>query len=244
MVVRSGDESIVRYDRERVRGYYIGGSVLSLMAVMIVVLSLDDAAGQSGWGHRIIVFASSAWYAVIGAFLALKVYKAGRAFSQAFVAIRPDGVRLHLLRKKGLTCVLLPEQRFKWEDIGDITCNGGSCRFRVGGHVHTLSNDNSPSPPTVAQLMAERKGVKLPVQESLVPPRKTPMPRLTQAAIMGGISLPMMGIVVAGGLWMYRHDHGPYYEAEFGALALIGLVGGILFLIAITLTVVEMNHRL
>jgi hypothetical protein len=244
MVARSGNESIVRYDRERIRGYRIGGSVLFFMAVILLVLALDEAAGQSQWGHRIIVFASYAWYAVPGAFIALKTYQAGRAFSQAFVAIGPDGVRLHLVRKKGLTCVLLPEQRFQWEQIGDITYNGGFCQFRAGSHLYTLGDNNSPSPPTVAQLMAERKGVQLPAQELLVPPGKRPMPRLSQAAIMSGISLPLIGVVVAGGLWMYRHDKGVYYAAEFGALALIGLLGGILFLTAIILVLIEMNHRL
>jgi hypothetical protein len=250
MVVRSGNESIVRYDRERIRGYRIGGSLVFLAVVVILVLGWDEAAGRSGWGHRIIVFAVSAWYAVPAAFIALKAYKAGWAFSQGFVAIGPDGVRLHLLRKEGFNLVPLPEQRFKWDEIDDITCYGGSCRFRAGSHVHTLSDDNSPSPPMVAQLMAERKGVQLPAQVLLVPPGKRPMPRLTQAAIMGGISLPLMGVVVAGGFWIYSHAKGPYYVAGFGdltlivVLGLIGMLGATLFLTAIILILIEMNHRL
>jgi hypothetical protein len=94
----------------------------------------------------------------------VKVFKPGRVLSQAFVAIGPQGVTLHLLAKDWITYVPVPEQRWTWEEIRDITCHGRVCRFRVGSHVYTLNDDNSPSPPEVAQLMAERMGVQLPAQ--------------------------------------------------------------------------------
>jgi len=205
-----------------------------------MALGLDEAAGESGWGRRMLTLAWYGWYAVPSTFLAWNRYKAGRVLSQAFVAIGPDGVRLR--RRKGVM-YLLPEQRFKWEEIGDIACNGAVCRFRAGGHLYTLEDANSPSPRTVAQLMAEWKGVGLPDRESTAAPGKRGMPRLTQAAILGGISLVLISIVVAGGLWLYRHTAGPYYEAEFGALGLIGLAGGVLFFTAGTLVFIEINHR-
>ncbi len=80
--------------------------------------------------------------------------------------------------------------------------------------VYVLSDDSSPSPPAVAQLMAERIGRAVSSPRNCRPwDGKRPMPRLTQAAIAGGISLVSIGVVVAGGFWLYGHT--PYYVAEF-----------------------------
>jgi hypothetical protein len=176
------------------------------------------------------------------------VFKVGRVLSQAFVAIGPKGVTLHLLAKKGFTYVPLPKQRWTWEEIRDITCDGRVCRFRVGSHVCTLDDDNSPSPPEVAQLMAERMGVQLPAHELLVPPGKRPMPRMKQAAILGGIGIPLIGVVAAGGWWLYSNAPAsydwPYYTVEFLALFVLGLCGFTLSITAIILALTELNHRL
>jgi hypothetical protein len=226
-----------------VRLYRIGGCVLFFIAVMLVAFGVDEAAGFSGWWRRIGILAYYSWYAVPAVFLGLKSFKAGRAFSQAFVAIGPDGVRLHLLRKKGLTYVPLREQCFKWQEIGEVVYDGRFCRFRAGSQIYTLSDENSPPPLTVAQLMAERKGVQLPSRELAVPPGKKPVPRLTQAAIMGGIGIALLGVVVAAGWWTHSHFagpyDGPYYLAEFIALLVFGVLGLPLLGTAITFSRVE-----
>jgi len=69
------------------------------------------------------------------------------------------------------------------------------------------------------------------------------MPRLTQAAIMGGTSLLLMGAAVAGALWMRSQADGPYTNAEGGALIVLGLLGIVLFVSAIVLVIVEVTHR-
>jgi hypothetical protein len=162
------------------------------------------------------------------------------------VAIGPEGVRLGLLKRTGSKRSLLQEQHFKWEEIEHITYDSdkGVCRFRARNYTYELTDDNSPSPRTVAKLMAERMGVQLPAQELLVPSGKRPVPRLTQAAIMGGISLLLLGAAVAGALWMRSQADGPYTDAEGGALIVLGLLGIILFVSAIVLVIVEVTHRL
>jgi hypothetical protein len=249
MVVRSGNESIVRFEREGIRGYFIGAWVLFFLAVATLAIGLDEAADYSRWGHRILAFALSkyVWAGVGGAWAALRVYKNGLALSQAFVAVGPDGVRLRLLKDiKSIKYVLRPEQRFEWGDIGKITCDRGSCLFWAGSSLYTL-HENSPSPPTVAQLMAEWKGVQLPAQESLEPPGIRAM-RLKKAAKLGGIGIALMGTVAAGGWWVFSHApasyNWPFYKAEFLVLLVFGTLGFSLFLTGITLAVIESNRRL
>jgi hypothetical protein len=248
MVVRSGSESIVGYDRERIRGYRIGGLVVLSLALANLAIGVDEAAGYSRWWDRILALVPYAIYMAPAVFIGLKCYKAGRVLSQAFVAVGPQGVRLHLLAKKGFTYVPLPEQNLKWEEIRDISFDGRFCRFRVGGHLYTLNDHNSPSPLTVAQLMADRMGVQLPAQALLLASGKRPMPRLKQAAMAGGVGLALIGVVVAEGWRLYSHAPAsydwPYYKAEFLTLVVLGLLGFISFFTAITLALVELNHRL
>ena len=184
------------------------------------------------------------------------LFVTARPFSRSFVAIGPEGVRLELLKftagdpvglvKRYARWTPQQEQRFKWEEIGDITYDSdkGVCRFRARNYIYELTDNNSPSPRTVAKLMAERLGVQLAAQELLVPPGERPMPRLTQAAIMGGISLPLMGAVAVGEVWINSQAEGPYFDAEFGALTVLGLLGITLFISAIALVVIEVTHRL
>ncbi len=243
MIVRSGNESIVRVDRERIRGYRIGGSVVFFLALANLAIGLDEAAGYSRWGNRILAFGRYAIYMVPAAILSIQVFKVGRVLSQAFVAIGPQGVTLRLLTRKVYTFVPRPEQRLTWEEIRDLTCDGRVCRFRAGSQVYKLDDDNSPSPPEVAQLMAERMGVQLPAQ-ALAPPSK----RLKQAGILGGIGIAMMGVVAAGGWWLFSHApasyNWPYYKAEFLALLVLGFVAITLAGTAVILGLMELNHRL
>jgi len=51
MVVISGDESIVRFDRARIRGYYIFGSVMFFLALVAVALAVDQAVDDSRIAH-------------------------------------------------------------------------------------------------------------------------------------------------------------------------------------------------
>ncbi len=75
MVVTSGNETIVRFDRERIRGYHISASVLFFFAAVVVVFGLDQAAGYSLWRNKLAALADNAYYFVPGAFVALKLYQ-------------------------------------------------------------------------------------------------------------------------------------------------------------------------
>lgn len=245
--MRSGNESIVRYNRGFILILYVVGWLLIVLAVVFLGAALR---GATGWVAPIGVGLPSVFTARI-------LFSMARRFSRSFVAIGPEGVRLVLLKftagnrvggfvTRYARWTLRQEQRFKWEEIGDITYDSdkGVCRFRARNNIYELTDNDAPSPRTVAKLMAERNGVQLPAQELLVPPGKRPMPRLTQAAIMGGISLPLMGAVAAGALWMHSHAEGPYFEAEVGALTLLGVLGITLLLTAIALVSIEVTHRL
>jgi hypothetical protein len=252
MVLISGDENIVRFDRARIRGYYIFGSVMLFLALVAVALAVDQAVDDSRIAHTdrtnitvllLVLVQYSAICIVPLMYLGLKAYQAGRAFSQGFVAIGPEEVRLRLVIKRWLDCVVVPEQRFKWEVIEDLTCKGKVCRFRAGSRVYTLSEECSPSPPTVAQLMATTMRVQLPSHELPLPPGKKATTRLTQAAISGGISLVLIGVFVSGGFWVYGRVGGPYYALEFFSLVVLGTLALIFFGTAIVLLVLEVNHR-
>lgn len=240
MVVRSGNENIVRYNR----GWTLTLQVVGWLLILGAVVALGGALlGQVGWEMPL-------YFGGMGVPTAGLLFVTARPFSRSFVAIGPEGVRLGLLKCTAgsgyATWTPLQEQRFKWEEVWDITYDGdkGVCRFRAGSHIYELTDNNSPSPRTVAKLMAERKGVQLPAQELLVPTGDRPMPRLTQAAIMGGISIPLMGAVASGALWMHSRGEGPHFEAEFGALTALGLLSISLFVTAIALVVIERTHRL
>jgi hypothetical protein len=235
MVVRSGDESIVRYNRGFTLTLHVAGWALILLA----------AADLGGAFLGKVNWSSSLFFWVASVYVVWRVFSIARPFSRCFVAIGPEGVRLGLMKRTGSKRSPLPEQRLKWEEIGGLTYDSdkGVCRFRARNSTYELTDDNSPSPRTVAKLMAERMGVELPVQELLVPPGKRPVPRLTQAAIMGGISILLLGAAVAGALWMRRQADGPFTDVEGVALIVLGLLGMVLFLSAIVLVIVEVTHR-
>jgi hypothetical protein len=247
MVVRSGNESIVRYNR----GFILTLHVVGWLLILLAVVSLGAVPFQA------TTWVASLCVGVPSAFTARILFSMARRFSRSFVAIGPEGVRLELLkftegkRVAGFVTryarwTVLQGQSFKWEEIGDITYDSdkGVCRFRARNTMYELTDNDAPSPRTVAKLMAERKGVKLPTQELPVRPRDRLMPRLTQAAIMGGISLPLMGTVAAGAFWMHSHAEGPYFEAEVGALTVLAVLGITLFVTAIALVLIEVTHRL
>jgi hypothetical protein len=236
MVVRSGNESIVRYNR---------GFTLTLQVVgwVLILLAVGDL-----WGALLgkVDWSSSLFFWVASVYVVWRVFSLTGPFSRSFVAIGPEGIRLGLMKRTGSKRSTLPEQHFKWEEIEHIAYDSdkGVCRFRARNYSYELTDNNSPSPRTVAKLMAERMGVQLPAQELLVPPGKRPVPRLTQAAIMGGISLLLTGAAVAGALWMRSQADGPFTAAEGGTLIVLGLLGIILFVSAIVLVIVEVTHRL
>ena len=209
MVVRSENESIVRCNR----GFIVGLLVLGWVFILIAVVALRGALlGKVTWLVALP-------FAVTALYLVWRVFSIARSFSRSFVAIGPEGVRLGLLKRTEATWSPLQEQSFRWEEIGHITYDSdkGICRFRAPDYTYELTDDNSPSPRTVAKLMAERKGVELPAQESLVPRGEKRVPFRTQAAIIGGISLPLLGAAVAGALLMHSRD------AKFGAIVGFGL---------------------
>jgi hypothetical protein len=161
MVEVSGSESIVRFNG-RVLVCYIIGWMLILCAVFILIAAFGFVSGDDKANDEVF----AAVMVLATALLVSKVFPMARAFSQAYAAVGPDGVRLRLLKRRGLKYTPLPEKRFKLEEIGDITYGayGGYtrvCRFRAGKVMYALYEEGCPSPRTVAKLMAEMKGVPL-----------------------------------------------------------------------------------
>jgi hypothetical protein len=241
MVVTSGDESIVRYNRAVTVGLRVVGSVCILIGVVSVGAAL---LGEVTWEF-------SLRYGVTSVYLAVLLFPIARSFSRSFVAIGPEGVRLGLLKRGARggkwaaiwpwpTWSLLPEQRYKWEEIGHVTydSSAGICRFRACDTNYELTDADSPSPRTVAKLLAERKGVQLPAQESLAPPGKKQVPDRTWAAISGGISIPLTAAAVAGALWIHSPD------GKFEAVVGFGLPGMICLVSAILLFIRAKSHTL
>ncbi|HTX34977.1 MAG TPA: hypothetical protein VME43_08145 [Bryobacteraceae bacterium] len=246
MVVKSGDESIVRFDRERGRGYAIGAWVLLLIALGNMAVGLDDARAYHRWKNRILAWAlsSSVWFGAPAAWAAWKAFQSSRVLSQAFVAIGPDGVKLHLVKWSvaKIQYLPLPEQRFTWEEIQQVHWVGDSCNYWVRGQPYTLTDENSPSPRTVAQLMAERK--RVPNEVPALAPSGKKSTRQAQAVKLGASGIALAGGVAAGGFWLYGRVGAPYYTAGFFILLLMGALSFTLFFTAVFLAVVELNHRL
>lgn len=269
MVEESGGEKIVRMDREQIRLYYIIGWG------MILISAIYACAGLSGWLFDAPGPLWSGWRGRLGALLipliltilAVKLFRTAQRCSQVFVAIGPDGVRLRLMQakfdfSKPLTTTpnyqvlfipvpkLLPEERFSWDEIGGIKKEeDGTCIFHARDRLYKLKDGNCPPPFVVAQLLAEGMGIQLPLtpaerKASL----KKPMPRLKQAAILGGIGLILLVPPVAGAGWVFVYDHElshfEEYVGAFIALLAIGVLGGTLFLTAILVLLMELNHRL
>jgi hypothetical protein len=253
-------ETVVRFGRDRIRGYYIFGALLLLIVVLNLAVGFWIEAGPSE-RHRSTIdilmavlrqprqgyVRRGAFFAVtmgLALFAAVKLFQAARASSRAFVAIGSEGVTLHLMRKTGPSSyALLPEQRFAWDAIHTVTYTEGYCRFVVDGVAYLLDADICPSPGTVARLMAERKGTPLSAETVRPPSGKQSLPRLTQAAIAGGIGLGLSGAVALGAWWVSHHVGGPFYVAEFLSLVLFGVVALTLFSTGMVLALIELNHR-
>ena len=237
--MKSGIESIVGYNRGfrvtlRVLGWYLILSAAAMLAGAIL--------GPLPWGVPI-------YYRGLSVFLAWLMFRTARPFSQTFVALGPEGVRLGLLNFNGGKWTPLPEQRFQWAEIGsDITYDSykGVCRFRARNLLYELNDNISPSPRTVAKLMAERRGVQLLDQAALAPPGQRPMAKMKLAKILAGIGLPMTGAAVVGGFWLNsRPMEAPHYDYEPATVAVVGIVGVFFLLLpAIALAVSERSHRL
>ena len=131
-------ETVVRFGRDRIRGYYIFGALLLLIVVLNLAVGFWIEAGPSE-RHRSTIdilmavlrqprqgyVRRGAFFAVtmgLALFAAVKLFQAARASSRAFVAIGSEGVTLHLMRKTGPSSyALLPEQRFAWDAIHTVT---------------------------------------------------------------------------------------------------------------------------
>jgi hypothetical protein len=255
-------ETVVRFGRDRIRGYYIFGALLLLIVVLNLAVGFWIEAGPSE-RHRSTIdmllavlrqpkegyVRRGAFFAVtmgLALFAAVKLFQAARVFARAFVAIGPDSVTLRLVRKQGQgpsSYSLLPEQRFAWDAIHTITYTEGYCRFVVHGDAYLLDADICPSPGTVARLMAERKGTPLPAETVPPPSGKQSTLHMTRAAITGGIGLGLSGAVALGAWWVYHHVGGPFYVAEFLSLVLFGVVALTLFSTGMVLALIELNHR-
>src|SRR5580692_9736529 len=147
MIVRPGDESIVRYNR----GFTVGLQVLGWVFILMVVVALGAAVLSE------VTWLVALFFALPSAYLVWRMFSIALPFSKTFVAVGPEGVRLQLLKRIQGKWSLLPEQRFKWEEIGHITYDSykGVCRFRACNDGYELTDDDSPSPRTVAKLIAE-----------------------------------------------------------------------------------------
>ena len=243
--MKSGNESIVRYNR----GFTVTLRVLGWFLILGAAIFL--------WG---VIFEGISWSGPLylgglSVFTACYLFVTVRPFSRSFVAVGPEGIRLGLMKfhpgdpvsmvQRYAIWTLLPEQRLKWEEIGNITYDSdkGVCRFRARNYNYELTDNNSPSPRTVAKLMAERKGVQLLDQEALVPPAERPMPRRKQAKIMVGIGVPTLGAFAAG-VWWANSQAGEISSAAVGILTTLALVGISLIISAIILVVQERVHSL
>jgi hypothetical protein len=164
-VVRSGTETIVRHSRALIVVYYVLAGASGLITVFSMMVAAGEAVAARPWIDKIYGVAS--WFLGALAFgaMSVQVYAMGRALSQSFVAVGPDGLRLKLPKSGGDRWAPGVERRFKWEEVGDITYQGDLrrrvCTFHAGDFFYTLTQNNSPSPGTVARLLAEKMGVAL-----------------------------------------------------------------------------------
>lgn len=169
-VVISGDETIVRYSRGLVGTHYALVGASGIIAVLFLVNALSTAVETGAWAHKLWPVVSWMAGALSFSMMAIQVYKTARAHARTYVAIGPVGVRMQLPGSQlpGLGGDLLEigkERRFQWSEIAEITCEHklrkSICRFTAGEYIYTLTQNNCPSPATIARLMAEKKGLPL-----------------------------------------------------------------------------------
>ena len=155
-------ETFVRYNRWAVSAIRISGRFMLVGAAGIVVGVVLLAIAIAGPKDTVLpeIVTQAVLYVWVITVVGLKLCGIAHVFPQAYVAAGPGGVRFCLLDKNGLVWTPLPEQRFSWEQISGISYDRSRrvCRFRAGNQDYTLSDFNSPSPPTVANLLLEWKG--------------------------------------------------------------------------------------
>ncbi len=138
MIVRSGNETVVRYNR----GFILGLQVVGWVLILFAVAALGGALSGEVW------WPGAVFFGVPSAYVVWRLFSMARSFSRSFVAIGPEGARLGLLKRTEgkAKWSLLREQRFKWEEIGHITYDSdkGVCRFRARDYTYELSPHFSP----------------------------------------------------------------------------------------------------
>jgi hypothetical protein len=164
-VVKSGGETIVRYSRGLIGVYYALVAATGIISVLCLMAALGMAVETGPWTHKLWSVVSWIGGAVSFALMTIQLYTMGRTYARTYVAIGPEGVRIHLPKSDGILLAIGNELRFKWSEIANITYEHNLrkrvCRFTAGDYIYTLTQSNCPSPDTVAQLLAEKKGVPL-----------------------------------------------------------------------------------
>jgi hypothetical protein len=164
-VVISGDEAIVRYSRGLVGTYYALAGASGIIAVLCLMVALGRAVETGPWANKLWPVVSWMAGALSFAMMAIQVYSMARTYGRTQVAVGPSGLRMQLPGADGDLLSIGQERRFQWSEIADITYEHNLrkkiCRFTAGEYIFTLTQNNCPFPETVAQLMAEKKGVAL-----------------------------------------------------------------------------------
>ena len=163
-VVESGGETIVRYSRGLIGMYYALVAASGIISALCLLAALGTAI-EAGRGTQLWTVGSWIAGAVSFALMAIQLYTMGRAYARTYVAVGPEGVRIHLPTSGGAPLAIGNELRFQWSEIDGITyehkLRKRVCRFTASDYIYTLTQNNCPSPGTVAELLAEKKGVPL-----------------------------------------------------------------------------------
>ncbi|MGA2651028.1 MAG: hypothetical protein ABSF28_10920 [Terracidiphilus sp.] len=164
MVLAPESETVIRYSRGQIVMLRVLSVLIFLIAAgvgLLAAMLLAGVFGESGVDHSLKIPVIVCVVGMVGAGVGILII-AGR-YSQIYVKIGPEGVRLCQLRQRGLMWKLLPERSFAWDEISEIGCNEyqNYSSFNAGGVSFTLNKWDSPSPAQVAELMAKRKGVRL-----------------------------------------------------------------------------------
>lgn len=164
-VVRSGNETIIRYSRGLIAVYYVIVVSAGILSVLSLLAAIGEAVDNQPWKDKFLGVVS--WFGGTLALAAMsaQLYSMARALARTFVAMGPEGVRLCLPKSDGDLWKPGTERHVKWEEISDISYEGNTrrrvCRFQAGKYIYTLTANKCPSPKTVAKMLAEKKGVLL-----------------------------------------------------------------------------------
>ena len=164
MVSAPESETFIQYSRGQIVMLRVVSVLVFLIAAgigLISALLLTSAFGDSGVDHSLKTPVTVTVILMVGA--AVGIWIIADRYSQIYVKLGPEGVRLRQLRQRGLMWKLLPERSFAWDEISEIASNTVEkyASFNADGESILLNPWDSPAPAQIAELMAKRKGVHL-----------------------------------------------------------------------------------